>query len=140
MNAEPFKFSGREDYFAVNGKPAGVTTSFRVSGRMGELARRFARFDDAEQENKRLNRAYRMGFDHGVALVEQTGMAKWFKAQRIAWISETVDIFGFINREHIERKFGVSTPQASLDLRDAMAAYPDLIVYNRSAKRYERAS
>ncbi|MER9471032.1 hypothetical protein [Mesorhizobium sp. M0520] len=66
-------------------------------------------------------------------------MSDWFKRTRVAWIAEMVEIYGFINREHIQTKFGVSTPQASYDLRDAMAAYPGLIVYNTSAKRYEKA-
>ena len=46
-------------------------------------------------------------------------------------------IFGFINREHIERKFGVSTPQASVDLAAFQGANPGAIVYNKSTKRYE---
>lgn len=65
-------------------------------------------------------------------------MSDWFKRTRIEWIAEMLDIYGFINREHIQAKFGVSTPQASLDLRDAMAARPGMIVYNASAKRYEK--
>lgn len=64
-------------------------------------------------------------------------MSDWFKRQRVEWIAEMVRIYGFINREHIEKKFGVSTPQASMDLRDAMAEHPNLIEYNRSSKRYE---
>ncbi|MER8560127.1 hypothetical protein [Mesorhizobium sp. M0578] len=66
-------------------------------------------------------------------------MSDWFKRTRVAWIAEMVDIYGFINREHIQTKFGVSMPQASYDLRDAMAAHPGMIVYNFSAKRYEKA-
>jgi hypothetical protein len=60
----------------------------------------------------------------------------WFAAHRQEWIAETVRVFGFINREHIERKFGVSTPQASMDLREFIRANPDRIVYDKSAKRY----
>jgi hypothetical protein len=52
----------------------------------------------------------------------------WFTDQRQQWIAETVGIFGFINREHIERKFGVSAPQASGDLRDFMKRNPDTLV------------
>lgn len=59
-----------DEYFAVNDKPQGVSTSFRVSGRLGELARRFARFPDAWADCKRLNKAYRLGFKHGAAAVE----------------------------------------------------------------------
>jgi hypothetical protein len=49
-------------------------------------------------------------------------------------------VFGFINREHIERKFGVSTPQASMDLRDYMRTNPGMIVYDKSSKRYVRST
>lgn len=60
------KNSGRSDYFAVNDKPMGVSTSFRVSGRLGELARRFWCFSEANKDAKRLNRAYELGYQHGV--------------------------------------------------------------------------
>lgn len=64
-------------------------------------------------------------------------MANWFKVQRVNWIVEMIEIYGFINRYHVERKFGVSTPQASADLKDAMAENPELITYNLKTKRYE---
>ena len=38
---------------------------------------------------------------------------RWYKTYRMEWIAETLRVFGFINREHIERKFGLSTPQVS---------------------------
>jgi hypothetical protein len=31
----------------------------------------------------------------------------WFEQQRMDWIAETLRIFGFINREHLMRKFGI---------------------------------
>lgn len=61
---------------------------------------------------------------------------RWFEETRIAWIGEMLDIYGFINREHIERKFGVSTPQASSDLAKAQKRDPDFVIYDKSAKRY----
>ena len=48
-----------------------------------------------------------------------------------------LSIYGFINREHLIRKFGISTPQASLDLRTYQQNNPRQIEYNASAKRYE---
>ncbi len=63
-------------------------------------------------------------------------MSTWFKEQRLEWIRETVQIFGFINRGHIQKKFSVSTPQASQDLRDAMLEWPLLMKYDAKAKRY----
>jgi hypothetical protein len=61
----------------------------------------------------------------------------WFVRHRQEWISETVRVFGFINRNHIERKFGISTPQASLDLQQFQSENIGAIVYNKSTKRYE---
>lgn len=63
---------------------------------------------------------------------------RWFIEHRLAWIKESVEIFGQINRDNIMRKFGISTPQASLDLRTVLERWPDLMTYNRSTKRYER--
>ena len=60
----------------------------------------------------------------------------WFCERRQEWISETVRVFGFINREHISRKFGVSIPQASIDLQSFQRANPGRVVYDASAKRY----
>jgi hypothetical protein len=62
----------------------------------------------------------------------------FFKTYRMKWIADTLDVFGFINREHLQRKFGISQPQASIDLRSFQKLYPDVMVYNLSTKRYER--
>ena len=63
----------------------------------------------------------------------------WFAQHRQEWIAETIRVFGFINREHIERKFGVSTPQASADLREYQQHNPGMITYDMSAKKYVAA-
>jgi hypothetical protein len=63
--------------------------------------------------------------------------SNWFVRQRQAWIADMLRVYGFINREHLEKMFGISTPQASIDLTRFMVEHPDLMVYNRSAKRYE---
>lgn len=65
-----------------------------------------------------------------------TGSPNWFARQRQDWIMETVRVFGFINREHIERKFGVSKPQASMDINTFMRINSGKIIYNKSTKRY----
>lgn len=62
------KLGGRSDYFAANNKPIGLSTSFRVSGRLGECQRRHMTFADAREDAKRLNRAYELGYQHGRAL------------------------------------------------------------------------
>lgn len=60
----------------------------------------------------------------------------WFINHRQEWIAETLRIFAFINRFHIERKFGVSAQQASIDLALFQAENPDAIYYDKSAKLY----
>lgn len=57
---------------------------------------------------------------------------------RMAWIKESVEIFGQINREHICRKFQVSLQQAAADIKLVLGRWPDLMSYNKSSKRYER--
>jgi len=52
------------------------------------------------------------------------------------WIAETLRVFGFINREHLERKFGISQPQASADLREFLRFNPAAMSYDLSKKRY----
>jgi hypothetical protein len=61
----------------------------------------------------------------------------WYTEHRLDWIRESVDIFGVVRREHIVKKFGVSTAQASLDLREVRERWPDLIQYDLSAKAYK---
>jgi len=63
-------------------------------------------------------------------------MSRWFEQHRMDWIAETLRVFGFINRGHLERKFGISTPQASNDLAAFMRANPTALTYDLSAKRY----
>ena len=65
-------------------------------------------------------------------------LMRWFEERRIEWIAETLRVFGYINREHIEKKFGISTPQASHDLQEFQRRFPDRMTYNKCAKRYER--
>ncbi len=60
----------------------------------------------------------------------------WFTEYRIAWIKESVEIFGSVRREHIMKKFGVSVAQASLDLRQVRLRWPDLIEYDLFGKAY----
>lgn len=62
---------------------------------------------------------------------------RWFENYRQEWIAETLMVFGFINREHLQRKFGISTPQASMDLQTFLATNPKAMTYNATARRYE---
>lgn len=63
--------------------------------------------------------------------------SRWFESQRIAFIAEMLHIYGFINREHLMRKFGISQPQASKDLQSFQRHSAGSMRYNLSTKRYE---
>lgn len=63
-------------------------------------------------------------------------MGRWFEQQRIAWIAEMLDVYGFINRDHLRRKFGISEPQASKDLQTFTRTHPTAMRYDLSRKCY----
>lgn len=55
---------------------------------------------------------------------------------RMMWIDNVIDEDGEIGRGDIMAAFGISTPQASADLRRYMAKNPRRIAYDTHAKRY----
>lgn len=61
---------------------------------------------------------------------------RWYKNHRTEWIAEMLRVYGFINREHIMRKFGLSMPQASKDLNDFQRKNPGAVTYSLSLKRF----
>lgn len=63
---------------------------------------------------------------------------RWYQEHRLAWIKESVEIFGQINRDNVVRKFGLTPQVASVDFRLTLERWPDLMSYNKSTKRYER--
>ena len=62
----------------------------------------------------------------------------WFHQQRQGWIAEMLKVYGFINREHLQRKFGISVPQASKDLQTFARSNPGVMTYDLSMKCYVR--
>jgi hypothetical protein len=60
----------------------------------------------------------------------------WCDDQRQAWIGEMLAVYRFINREHLQRKFGISQPQASYDLRRFQTDHPKAMSYDLSRKCY----
>ena len=62
---------------------------------------------------------------------------RWFEQTRQEWIAETLRVFGFIQRQHLMRKFGISMPQASADLQRFQKDNPRAMKYDTIAKRYE---
>ncbi len=65
-------------------------------------------------------------------------MSTWFRETRLKWMRESIEIFGFLNRGHIQSKFGIGPAQAAKGLSVAQARWPKEFTYNASAKRYER--
>jgi len=61
---------------------------------------------------------------------------RWGMARRFELIEWRAYWLGRVNRSDLEECFGVSTPQASIDLRDYEAAAPRNIVYSPSEKAY----
>ena len=68
-----------------------------------------------------------------------TDTLRWFVHQRMQWIAETLRIFGFIRREHLMLKFGISTPQAAADLKRYSQMHPGALRYDATLKTYRAA-
>lgn len=62
---------------------------------------------------------------------------RYFEQERYNWIVEIAQIYGFVNRDHIMRKFGVTSAVASKDLSNVQRDFPHTLRYNTSSKRYE---
>jgi hypothetical protein len=62
----------------------------------------------------------------------------WCERQRQLWIADMLAVYGFINREHLQRKFGISQPQASKDLQTFVRAHPRAMSYDATRKTYVR--
>lgn len=60
----------------------------------------------------------------------------WYQQHRQEWIAETLRVFGYINREHLVKKFGISVPQASADLNRYLKDHPGSMRYDTGLKRY----
>lgn len=61
---------------------------------------------------------------------------RYFENLRIGWIIEIVEIFGFINRDHVVKKFGVSPQIVSSDFSKVQKLHPHLMRYDANAKCY----
>lgn len=58
---------------------------------------------------------------------------------RQVWIDAMLDQGGLLRRADICEAFGISVPQASIDLNSYRAAHPEMITYDPTAKGYRRA-
>lgn len=61
---------------------------------------------------------------------------RWTLAQRYEFIEWRAYWTGRVNRKDLETQFQISTPQASIDLREYQAAAPGNIAYDASEKTY----
>jgi len=64
---------------------------------------------------------------------------RWFFRRRQEWIALMLRVYGFINREHLQKMFDISTPQASADLQYFQKNNAGVMTYNTTTKRYEAA-
>lgn len=60
----------------------------------------------------------------------------WYATKRYEWIGEMLRVYGYINRKHLVRHFGISVPQASADLQNFALRCPALLRYDLSKKCY----
>lgn len=60
----------------------------------------------------------------------------WFISRRLDAIDALLATRGELRRQDIIDLFGVSMPQASMDIQAFIAAHPKAIVYDKSAKCY----
>lgn len=61
---------------------------------------------------------------------------KYAIEQRLRFIDFIIDHYKEINRETLMDFFGISSPQATLDLKEYMKIAPDNIFYSFSSKKY----
>jgi len=61
---------------------------------------------------------------------------RYFEQLRIAWIIEMIEIYGFINRSHVSKKFGVTVQVASSDFDKVKKLHPHLMQYDNNQKCY----
>jgi hypothetical protein len=69
--------------------------------------------------------------------MRDTADVRWGVAQRFEFIEWRVYWDGRLNRGDLEREFNISTPQASVDLRNYQEAAPGNIEYDSSEKAYD---
>jgi len=63
-------------------------------------------------------------------------MSKWFTDRRQEFIKATLKQFGQIRRADLVKEFGISTPQASIDIQTFLDHKPPHVVYDVRTKYY----
>lgn len=62
---------------------------------------------------------------------------RYFEKKRREWICDFIAKNGRINRSDIMKEFGISLPQATIDLRRLTSEFPQLVIYNHRSRQYE---
>lgn len=60
----------------------------------------------------------------------------WFADQRQNWIAQMLKVYGFINRQHLMRNFGISNAQAALDFKSFNNTNPGEMLYDSTQRCY----
>lgn len=60
--------------------------------------------------------------------------------ERLRFIDFMLDHFGIVQRRHVMDYFGLSQPQASLDLAEYKAIAPANLEYDMTAKAYRKTA
>ncbi|MFC0305222.1 hypothetical protein ACFSTI_20505 [Rhizorhabdus histidinilytica] len=59
----------------------------------------------------------------------------WFTERRLDWIEDRLFDYGRLNRDNLIQYFGISMPQASMDIQAYLALNAD-VIYDKRAKHY----
>ncbi|WP_243612961.1 hypothetical protein [Shimia aestuarii] len=60
----------------------------------------------------------------------------WFANHRQEWIAQMLRTYGFVNRQHLMRHFGISSAQAAVDFRTFNDQNPGVMIYDARRKTY----
>ncbi|MBL1436543.1 MAG: hypothetical protein COB08_010135 [Rhodobacteraceae bacterium] len=60
----------------------------------------------------------------------------WYHTEKMRWMKEMLEIYGFINRAHLIRKFKISSGQATIDFRKFDKLHGALWRYDSRKRAY----
>ena len=60
----------------------------------------------------------------------------WYHSEKMRWIKEMLEVYGFIYRAHLIRRFKISNGQAAIDFRKFDELHGDLWRYDTRKKAY----
>lgn len=73
-------------------------------------------------------------------MAQKPNSGNWFVERRLDYIDWRMWTAGALRRADIERNFGVSQAQASLDINEFIRRFPKALAYDASAKQYVPAA